>query len=262
MNTTLYYFTGTGNSLQIARYLQKELENCKLIPIAKEIHEKQPSSTTEKVGFVFPLHYYGLPKILYDFVSKIRLDSANYIFAVVTRAGDVDGVPFILLEKLLKKVSKNLSAGFFVMMPDNFILHPSAVSEEVNNEFLKKSKTKAKEISDFVKEKKKNLEIDIVEGKKYKYERGNLKFHKVVHQGDNSFFVDERCNSCGICEEVCPVNNILLIDGKPQWQHECLQCLACINYCPEESIQYGQRTIGQKRYHHPEITITDLKNQK
>lgn len=262
MNTTLYYFTGTGNSLKVARYLKEELENCELVPIAKAMHEEQLTSTTKKVGFVFPLYYYGLPKIIYDFVNRINLDSTNYIFAVVTRAGDVDGVPLILLEKILRNKSKTLSAGFFVMMPGNFILASSTISEDVKKDLLKRAETKSKEISEIVKDNKKNLEIEIIEGKKYRYERGNLKFHKVVHNGDESFFADESCNSCGICEKICPVNNIILIDGKPQWQHKCQQCLACINYCPEDSIQYGKNTIGRKRYHHPEITIKDLINQK
>ena len=35
MKTTLYYFTGTGNSLNIARILNEELENSNLMSIAK-----------------------------------------------------------------------------------------------------------------------------------------------------------------------------------------------------------------------------------
>ncbi len=258
MNTTLYYFTGTGNSLVIARELRGELDDCKILPIAKVWREDHPISITKKVGFVFPLYYYGLPKIMNDFVDKIELKNSDYIFAVVTRAGDIDGAPLIQLEKILRKKSKTLSAGFYITTPDNFILQPSTTSEEENKLVIDKAKAKAKEIAELIKENRKNLDIEIVEGKKYRFERGNLKFHKNVNDSDELFFADENCNACGTCEEICPVNNIILVDGKPKWQHECQQCLACINYCTEESIQYGKSTIDRKRYRNPEITIKDL----
>ncbi|KKN39208.1 hypothetical protein LCGC14_0745920, partial [marine sediment metagenome] len=75
-------------------------------------------------------------------------------------------------------------------------------------------------------------------------------------------YADDNCTNCGICKDVCPVNNIILIDGRPQWQHRCQQCLACINFCPEKSIQFGSQTLKTQRYHNPEITIKDIKAQK
>jgi Fe-S-cluster-containing hydrogenase component 2 len=61
---------------------------------------------------------------------------------------------------------------------------------------------------------------------------------------------------------VCPVNNIIIVDGKPHWQHRCQQCLACLHYCPEIAIQYGDKTLKKGRYHHPEVSAKDLINQK
>ncbi len=37
MKITLFYFSGTGNSLIVAKELKKELKNCELVPIAKKI---------------------------------------------------------------------------------------------------------------------------------------------------------------------------------------------------------------------------------
>ncbi len=64
METTIYYFTGTGNSLQIAKNVRDKLEDCKLIPIVKVWQIKDLTATCEKVGFVFPLYWSGLPKIV------------------------------------------------------------------------------------------------------------------------------------------------------------------------------------------------------
>ena len=84
MNTTLYYFSGTGNSLVVARELKKNIMNSKLIPIAKILKENKIIPDTEKVGFIFPLYFWGLPKIIEDFLKKIDLSNVKYIFCVTT----------------------------------------------------------------------------------------------------------------------------------------------------------------------------------
>ena len=52
MKTTIYYFSGTGNSLKIARDIAEKLEECELVPIAKVWQQDQLASTSEKVGFI------------------------------------------------------------------------------------------------------------------------------------------------------------------------------------------------------------------
>ena len=82
-----------------------------------------------------------------------------------------------------------------------------------------------------------------------------------VHKLDKNFWVDDKCNRCGICLKVCPANNIEMIDEKPTWHHRCEQCLACIQWCPQEAIQYGRKTLKYLRYHHPEVTLQDMLHQ-
>jgi MinD superfamily P-loop ATPase len=78
---------------------------------------------------------------------------------------------------------------------------------------------------------------------------------------DKKFLADEKCNSCGICSQVCPAANIEMIKKKPAWLHRCEQCLACLQWCPQEAIQYGEKTAPYQRYHHPEIILKDMLEQ-
>ena len=273
MKTTIYYFTGTGNSLKVARVLSEKLEECELIPIAKIWQKEHLAATREKVGFIFPLHYYGLPKIIFDFIQKIDLEKTTYNFAVITRAGDIDGISLQQIEGILKTKSKILNSGFFVQMPNNYIIYGYDVNSETTQKNMIRNSIKTiEEIVEVVKNNGTNLKTELSEDDR-KYGRWNKSFHEKVNESDKFFYVDENCNNCGICETVCPVNNIVLIEGTPQWQHKCQQCLACMNFCPEKSIQFedkdfamknpsSKKTFDVNRYVHPEITVQDIKNQK
>ncbi|MBP8686432.1 MAG: ferredoxin family protein, partial [Prevotella sp.] len=69
---------------------------------------------------------------------------------------------------------------------------------------------------------------------------------------DKPFHVNtEKCVKCGICANVCPVNDIEGGLGKiPQWKHQdiCLACFTCYHHCPHHAIEYGRRTKGKGQY--------------
>ena len=84
-------------------------------------------SPSQKVEFVFPLYYHDLPKIVFEFIRKINLNKADYVFAHIMRAGDDNGVAIYQINQLLtSKLMKPLDAEFFVQMPNNYIIqYPS-----------------------------------------------------------------------------------------------------------------------------------------
>jgi hypothetical protein len=38
--------------------------------------------------------------------------------------------------------------------------------------------------------------------------------------------------------------------------------MACIQWCPQEAIQYGKKTVKYPRYHHPEVVLEDMLERK
>jgi ferredoxin len=52
---------------------------------------------------------------------------------------------------------------------------------------------------------------------------------------DKRFIIQDNCNTCKLCEKVCPKNNIK-IAIKPEFLHNCEGCYACIHHCPQNAI--------------------------
>ena len=104
MKTQIYYFTGTGNSLAIAKELCNRLNECELISIPHELKQNRIVSDSEKVGFIFPLHYAGLPKIVFDFMNKIDVSNSDYFFSIITYAGQTTYWPLIQLDQFFCSV--------------------------------------------------------------------------------------------------------------------------------------------------------------
>jgi MinD superfamily P-loop ATPase len=73
-----------------------------------------------------------------------------------------------------------------------------------------------------------------------------------------AFYTDNKCNSCGICMKVCPVENITISNGKPLWGDHCEMCLACMQWCPNEAIQFGEKSKEWGRYRNPCVDLKEM----
>ncbi|MCX7711125.1 MAG: EFR1 family ferrodoxin [Clostridia bacterium] len=263
METTLYYFSGTGNSLAMAKALAEKISNCRLEPMVRCLQNGQLKAETEKVGFVFPLYFLGLPLIVEEFISRIDLSKAEYIFFVETRGGNWSP-EYVTerIEKLLKEKGKTLSGGFKIVMPNNYIKKGYTLDpqQEVKEKF-EKAKIKITRVSECIIAGRKSIERDTF-GTVWLSKWMNQDWQKKVHGRDQDFFVEDSCISCGICKDVCPVDNIIIREGRPQWQHHCQECLACYHFCPKASIRCDGKSKRKGQYHHPDISIKEIEAQK
>lgn len=246
---TIYYFTGTGNSLQIADDVAKGLGDTKLERIADYNGELIQGDT---VGIVYPVYDWGIPLIIERFLKSSQFKTNAYIYAI-TNFNGAPGKALIQCKEILEARHIKLSAGFLIQMPGNYIPMYGARSKEKQQECFAIEKKKVREIIQVVKEKK-VLKLE----KKYPL-LTKLLFHKFYKEvshfptNDKNFVLTDHCNGCGLCAKGCPVQNIKMVDGKPVWQHHCEMCLGCLQYCSKQAIEYGDKSIGRERYHNPNV---------
>jgi ferredoxin len=256
MDFSLYYYTGTGNSLWVARMLAEELADSGTISISR-ISGSTAKNPSDAVGIIFPVHIWGVPHPVIRLVNRLGNDHSKYYFAVAVNAGQV-AATLLQLKKLMRTSGLTLSSGFEIAMPSNYIPWGGPGPKDKQILRFTKAKEKIKAIA------------AVVAGREQRpVERGplwqNILFTWLnrlafphVPSMDKSFWVDEKCNFCGVCKAVCPCGNIELEAGKPVWSHRCEQCLACIQWCPPEAIQFGKKTPRYARYRHPEVRLADM----
>ena len=181
----------------------------------------------------------------------------EYVFAVAVHAGQVSAT-LLQLKRILGKRGIVMAAGFEVQMPSNYIPWGGPGTGEEQQRRFEAAKEKISRIAGYLKRREKR---PVKTGPLWQ----RMVFTPLYHMSfaqlskmDRSFWVDNKCNHCGICAKVCPAHNISMQEGKPAWNHRCEQCFACLQWCPQESIQYGKKTVRYARYHHPDIQLKDV----
>jgi len=247
----VFYFSGTGNSLEAAQKVAAGLGDTELV-FMKEAY--QLSDKFDRIGFIFPCYAGGVPKEVLTYIKtlKITADMADYFFSIVTcGGGERNSLP--MLRDALSEKQITLHYGRALQTVGNYIaMYPmkADVSELLT--------TADQNLKTIIQEIKTNTSTSIGKAKlKFKlfYKAGNMYFRSNAKK----LAVSDSCTSCGSCEKLCPTESIKMVNGKPAftWQ-TCSQCMACIQWCPANAINCGKNTYESPRYHHPDVNIDEL----
>jgi len=235
----IYYFSGSGNSYDIARQIAKKTK-AELIDIASI---KGDIKVEGKVGVVSPCYAFGIPNIVVNFLKKLE-NKSSFSFFILTYGGYYGGT--------FKQVNKLLDFDYnnAIKMPgSDSVFMRKSVNIEKNNKIFKEADKKTVEI---IKDIKVNRKKKIFRSFEYYLLLPiyllSIWYFKGAKRG---FRTTDKCVLCGVCES-CPVDNITVTD-RVVWGNKCEGCLRCINYCPFEAIEYKKSTIGKIRYRNPRV---------
>lgn len=267
----IFYFSGTGNSEWVARQLATQLnDRLHFIPDEMESEAHYKLRPNEKLGFVFPVYAWRVPKFILQFIQRMEVENVDYVYFVAT-CGDDSGSMLSYFNRVAKQKGWNLACGFSVVMPEVYVSLPGFdVDDKMKeNRKLRAAKTRVDDICSFIADSRKGR-FDTIPGKFASIKSGLLgSFFNTFLMSHKPFHTNEGCIGCGKCAQICPVHNIEMREGcatkcdnskttssqHPYWNKQCTGCLRCYHACPQRAIEYGRFTRGKGQYLHPDLSL-------
>lgn len=278
----VYYFSGTGNSLHVAKEIRRRFPEAQLIPMVGLLGRCGLGSMAKTVGFVFPIHLTTLPRPVESFLREIDLESADYLFAVATRIGTFQ-VADLDISGILKRKNKKLDAYIVLNMAPNSpcgLVTPGfpGFNNMVETWVERMSEDKVQQLESEAQVQLTLIEECIANRLPYRQEGalfsrlGRLMAQLLMAAAKKlnrntviPFVADADCTGCGVCAEICPSGRVELAGKRPVWKQEtpCYLCYGCFNACPEEAVLVqGRYERKDGRYLHPDVTAEELAAQK
>ena len=277
----IFYFSGTGNTKWAASKLAAATHDS-LISIAPymraddtkyDMTEPFTLQEDERLGFVFPVHGWRVPRLVREFIANLKIQRAEntedgkkaetrrpFVYCVCT-AGDSIG---LTIENLNEVISSNPSladlgitavdSSYSLIMPESYVGLPFMDVDPKEREIRKKEEA-AQELAVVCEEifNRKQGVNRLVKGPiPWFFTKVVGGFFEKVLITDKRFHVEkDRCVKCGICANVCPVGDIKGGHGAyPEWLHhkDCLTCFTCYHHCPHHAIEFGKQTRKKGQY--------------
>lgn len=245
----ILYFSGCGNSQFVANELAA-LTRQKLIKInpldqspAIELTDNEP------LGIVCPVYAWAVPRLVDDYIMRLTIPSKpSYIFLACTCGDNVGRTPEKFAHTLMSK-GLSLDAAFSFVMPETYINLPGFKldSRENARHKIEGVRERLPIVADKIM--RRVRVIDVIRGPVPRLTSGLLNpiFYSLIIT-DRKFHSTNLCISCGLCQKICPLNNITLEDRRPVWHGNCTNCMACYHHCPENAIHFSKATLGKGQY--------------
>lgn len=271
----IFYFSGTGNSLAVAQMLSEKLSDTIMIPLLSVRPSFEMPDEVESVGIVYPIYMNAVPKIVKEFISKMKLKDSCYFYGVATHGG-LPGNAGCYLLKTAKDNKIELKGYFEIKMINNTpkgvapkplmrLNWEKEISEDLIANMVKQVESDMPYIVSSI-QARDSQSVNLLQRKSRRFGYQFTKLLWKISEGSNpklEFLLDKECTGCGTCEKVCSTGRIKITDGHPIWeQGNCCYCYACFNFCPVQAItvKHYEKKLG--RYHHPNITWSNIAAQK
>jgi ferredoxin/flavodoxin len=278
MKLLILYFSGTGNTDYVAHYFARRLEQS--LPLASlEIElrsmEKGPAEALSDFDLLvagFPVYACEAPDLVQEYLDRLPPGEQRGAFVLCTKGAYAGGAVKRNLQRLAARGYVPLGGGS-VLMPGTDGLALIAKNSWMARKALEKDYDQLQDADRLANEVGTVLS-EILAGQRADSLRLPLppKSHRALSDRIWAFLyeasgnwtrprlrADARCKGCGLCVQICPVENVELQDGHARFAGHCALCMRCIHACPQEAVQIGRITVDKFRWKGPKGEFRPLR---
>jgi flavodoxin/ferredoxin len=239
----ILFFSETGTTNKIAEYIKNGLTDQGHLVNVYNMNDSNPPDPRDfdVIGIGSPTYVFRTPFLVKDFVNSLPNLSGKKFFTFVlygTFQGDSGNW---IRKKMKMKGAKDLGyfkshgADYFIgYVKHGYLFSPNSPTDNEKQGAILFGHILADRI------KKANWEVEPMDPSPqwvYRLERHLTSRIYAKHIYSRLFFANKTCDSCGICWNVCPTQNIKEDpNGFPSWGRECLFCARCEITCPKDAI--------------------------
>ncbi len=262
----IFYFTGTGNCLYVARQLADD--NTELLSIPQLMKQKELNFEADEIGLVYPIYGHMPPYMVRQFLKRAEL-KADYTFAILTfGARKCNAVE--ILDGITREAGYRFNYISTLIMVDNWLPNFD-MNEQVKMD--KHIPENLAAIKDDISGHKHWMQP--VSQEERDQHAGFMAFSGLdpkvgfLKRSEKYFVVTDRCIGCEICTDVCPRGNYSLASNGIKTDGDCEFCFACIQNCPQKAIKFAKveddplLANGEKnpeaRYRNEHVSLMDIK---
>ena len=267
----ILYFSGTGNTAFIGRYIESHLIS-QLGHLEAEISKSSMETTPveqlqeyDLIIFGFPVFELSAPQIVHEYLDQLPQVESKGVLLFCTM-GLAAGNAIRKVFAYFKAKGFNFLGSAKMKMPgtDGLAMlneDSSYVKKALqrNYEEIQSADALIHQIVSVVKDLEKGGDL----GQYHESPPINfldsvfgwilhLLYVVMVKYMKKRYWVDDSCNQCNLCVKVCPVGNISMESSGIQFHDQCVVCLRCVHQCPQRAIQIGNFTKDKFRWHGPQ----------
>ena len=248
----IFYFTATGNCLDIAKRLDNDIYSIAQI-------KGHNNYKADKIGIVAPTYAFDIPQNIKEFIQNNSFET-DYFYIICTYGNKTGGVEE-RVQRFMQYIGKKVNYINSILMVDNFLpgydlAEQLKMDKKIDENFIKIKQDIENKV-DYVKAEteidRKDYEIMLSYNFDFKYM--------------NKYIVTDDCIGCGICAKVCPKSCIEIVDKRAKQDNtNCLTCLACVNACPKKALKFPipnerfpySEPNPNVRFKNPNITLQEI----
>ncbi|MBQ2542177.1 MAG: flavodoxin family protein, partial [Bacteroidales bacterium] len=126
----ILYFSGTGNSLAIARQIAEKVGD-KIMPLREAVGKDLTGE--KRIGLVFPTYWLDAPIAVRDIVPQLNISPSSYTFVVITCGAQTNNAVWTV-RRILRQKGVKISYCNKIRVPDSSAL---AFGRNPNNQAWK-----------------------------------------------------------------------------------------------------------------------------